>query len=914
MTDKELIEDIDKVDSKRNIVIKGARQHNLKNINVVIPRNTFTVITGVSGSGKSSLAFDTLYAEGQRRYVESLSSYARQFLARLEKPEVDYIKGISPAIAIEQKVITRNPRSTVGTTTEIYDFLKIFYARVGQIYSPVTGKLVQIDSTDEVVEQILKQEGKKGIVYVSSKYLKSKEISELIAEGYSRGRINNDFVKLQDLKNTDKGKFDLVLDRFTVSNNSDFISLIKDSIDLVYEFTDGYCSIDIYDGEKVKTYQFSKHLEADGVVFEEPSINLFNFNSPTGACPKCEGFGQILGISEDLVIPDKTLSLFNNAVIPWKSESNSKYLQQFLLKASEKGFPIHKPYLELTLEQKRLLWKGDKQVKGIDDFFDYLQSKIYKIQNRVLISRYKGKTICNECEGSRLKKEALCVKIDGKTIAEVGAFSIKEALIWISTLKLNAHGIKVSERILAELKSRLTFLNDVGVGYITLNRSANTLSGGESQRINLAGSLGSALVGALYVLDEPSIGLHPKDTQKLIGVLKQLNALGNTVIVVEHDEDIMRSANYIIDIGPKAGSLGGEVVYQGDIKNMLKCNTLTANYLNKKLNIEPRKSAALFNKKITLKNAYKNNLKIQEISIPLNCLCVITGVSGSGKSTLLLEELVPEIKSHLAFKKSEKLSGDLNLIQHLEYVDQNPIGRSSRSNPTTYVKAFDDIRTLYSNLPMSKLRDYKPGFFSLNVPGGRCENCQGEGYVAVEMQFMADLKIKCTECAGKKFKDEILEAKYHDKNISELLDLTVDDAIVFFYENANSKKTSLEDKIIQKLQPLQDVGLGYIKLGQSSSTLSGGEAQRVKLAYFLVKGNSQKNTLFIFDEPTTGLHFHDVKQLLQSFYQLIEQGNSIIVIEHNMDVARCADWLIELGPEGGTNGGQIMYQGKEFFK
>ena len=855
------------------------------------------------------MAFDTLYAEGQRRYVESLSSYARQFLSRLDKPEVDYIKGISPAIAIEQKVISKNSRSSVGTITEVYDFLKIFYARLGKVTSPVTGKEVAIQSTDQVVHDLCSHLGAKAIVYAQAQYLQNKEISDLIAEGYSRARFKGEFCTLESLNKKDKGHFDLILDRIKVSDDTDAISAVKDSIEDVYLITGGYCAVDVWEGEKVITLSFSEHMEEDGVLFEEPHVNLFNYNSPTGACPTCEGFGHTLGISESLVVPDQSKSVYQGAVACWNTANQLRWKHQFISDASELGFPIHRPYSELSEDQKELLWKGDSSVLGIDDFFAHKQKKIYKIQNRVLIAKYKGRTLCPSCKGSKLRKEALYVKIKGTSIAEVSSMSIQQAHQWISELKFSGDDLKIADRLLHEISKRLEFLINVGVPYVTLNRPASTLSGGESQRINLASSLGSSLVGALYVLDEPSIGLHPKDTAKLIKVLKQLNQLGNTVVVVEHDEDIIRAASYMIDIGPLAGSLGGELVFQGKVSQMLTSNSLTSKYLNGQLKVGGKKKKRVSNKKITLKHAYQNNLKIKELSFPLNSLTVIMGMSGSGKSTLLLQELVPELNAYLNNGSASKLSGDLELVEHLEYVSQNPIGRSSRSNPVTYIKAYDDIRGLFSSQPMAKLRGYKPGFFSLNVPGGRCENCHGEGYVTVEMQFMADLRIKCTECKGKKFKDEILEVLYHGHSIGDLLALTVNQALSLFQKNATNKKNSFESKIINKMTPLKEVGLSYIKLGQSSSTLSGGEAQRVKLAFFLIKGNLQKHTLFIFDEPTTGLHFHDVNQLLGSFEQLVEQGHTVLVIEHNMDVAKSSDHLIELGPEGGDQGGELTFQG-----
>lgn len=907
--------DIEEVDARRNILVKGARQHNLKNIDVVIPRNVFTVITGVSGSGKSTLAFDTLYAEGQRRYVESLSSYARQFLARLDKPEVEYIKGISPAIAIEQKVVSKNARSSVGTTTEVYDYLKILFARLGKIISPITGKEVRSESIDDVVKELLTHSGEKGIVYVQAKYIKDKEVKDLIADGYSRARKQGVFYKLEELSEKDKGTFDLVVDRFKVTDEEDFISSVNDSIEDVYLLTNGYCAIDIWKEEQVVSLFFSEHIEEDGVLYEPPHVNLFNHNSPTGACPTCEGYGKTLGISESLVVPDVTKSVYEGAVACWNTKNQLKWKYSFIKNSAECGFPIHKPYRELNEAQKELLWKGAAGVRGIDAFFAHKQKKIYKIQNRVLMSKYKGRTLCPDCQGGKLKKEALYIKINEQSIADVAQMTIDQAHQWITGLNFKGDEFKIAERLLTEITNRLQFLLNVGVPYISLDRSTSTLSGGESQRINLASSLGSSLVGALYVLDEPSIGLHPKDTQRLIKVLKQLNQLGNTVVVVEHDEDIIRSASYLVDIGPFAGNLGGEVVYQGPVGQMLNGKSLTAQYLNGEMEVQRQAKKQKSKKAISLSNAFLHNLQIKKVTFPLNTLTVIMGVSGSGKSTLLLEELVPEIRFYLSSGITNKLTGDYNLLESLEYVNQNPIGRSSRSNPATYIKVYDDIRALFAALPMSKLRGYKAGFFSLNVPGGRCENCQGEGAVAVEMQFMADLKIKCTECEGKKFKDDILEVEYKGHSIGDVLNLTVAQAIDLFNIDQVAKNNSAL-KIVTKLKSLEAVGLSYIKLGQSSSTLSGGEAQRVKLAFFLIKGNVKKNTLFIFDEPTTGLHFHDVNQLLTSFSLLVELGHSVIVIEHNMDVAKCADHLIELGPEGGDKGGRVTFEGSPaiFFK
>ena len=899
--------EVEALDPRKHIIIKGARLHNLKHIDVAIPRNSFTVITGVSGSGKSTLAFDTLYAEGQRRYVESLSAYARQFLARLEKPEVDYIKGISPAIAIEQKVVSSNSRSTVGTVTEIHDFLKILFARVGEIFSPKTGKPIKAQSVDDIVEELSAYEGERAIVYIQPEYLQEHTVESLLAEGYSRGRKGEEFIELSAMKSKDLVDFDLVLDRVKLQFDEDAVSSLKDSLEEGYAITEGYIWVDFYEKQGIKSLSFSSHYEEDGLTFEQPSMNLFNFNSPTGACPTCEGYGNTLGISEELVIPDVSLSVYDGAVAPWRTPANKKYRSAFIKSAAAFDFPIHKPYFELSTAQKEMLWKGTVGLKGIDAFFARKQEKIYKIQNRVLLSRYKGRTICPSCKGKKLRQEALSVKVDGKDIGEVNSMTIGDALTWITNLKLDHRQQQIAERLIDEIQSRLQFLVNVGVPYIALDRSSATLSGGESQRINLASSLGSSLVGALYVLDEPSIGLHPRDTKKLVSVLEALNKIGNTVVVVEHDADIMEASDYIIDIGPLAGTLGGELVYQGWTKDLRKSKGLTAQYLNGALQVGEIPKPKTFKKFIELKNAVKHNLKVKSVKFPLNALCAIAGVSGSGKSTLLLEELVPELKRYFNGAPAPKISGNLDLIDGLEYVDQNPIGRSSRSNPVTYIKAYDDIRTLYASQPLAKMRAYKAGVFSVNVPGGRCETCQGDGYVTVEMQFMADLHLKCSECGGKKFKEEVLEVEHQGKNISQLLEMTVEDALNLF--SSVKKKDRAVEKIVEKLSALKDVGLSYVKLGQSSSTLSGGEAQRVKLAYFLIKGNTKKNTLFIFDEPTTGLHFHDVNQLLISLKALIEQGHSIIVIEHNADVIRNADHLIELGPDGGDKGGEIVFEG-----
>jgi excinuclease ABC subunit A len=893
------------------ILIAGARLNNLKNIDVAIPRGTFTVITGLSGSGKSTLAFDTLYAEGQRRYVESLSSYARQFLARLEKPEVDYIKGISPAIAIEQKVITRNPRSTVGTSTEIYELLKLLFARIGKVIHPKTGEEVKIDETDDVVKFLAKNEDKRGILYIPNNLLSEFTPEALIAQGFSRGRQNEKFLPLEDIQETEP--FDLVIDRFSVNaTDEDWLSSIGDSIELAFNISEGYCLVDIYEGNEVsEKKQFSKDLIKDGIEFMTPDLQLFNFNSPIGACPECEGFGQILGISEDLVIPDKSLSLYDYCVAPWKGSKMGQWRRQVINNAHHVDFPVHTAYKDLSAEQKDFLWNGSSHFKGINDFFDHLRQKLYKIQNRVLISRYKGRTDCHVCKGSRLRKEALYVQVAGKNIGQINRMTIRDAYGFFKSIELDSEDLKIADRIIKETLQRLTFLKNVGVEYIALDRLSNSLSGGESQRINLATSLGSSLVGATYILDEPSIGLHPLDTQHLIGVIKSLNENGNTVLVVEHDEEIIRSAAYIIDIGPKAGRNGGEVVYQGSAKKMLGTDTITADYLNGKRKVT--RPAFNYNPKhfIHLEKCYKHNLKVDSIKFPLYGLTVVCGVSGSGKSTLILEELVPALRKHIDQGGKEQVSGDLSHIQDIVYVDQNPIGKSSRSNPVTYVKAFDEIRTLFSKQALSKMRGYKPGHFSLNVPGGRCEKCQGEGEITVEMQFMADIKVKCEECNGKKYKKDVLEVLYQDKSINDILEMTIDEAIELFQKKAkdDGKKKTTEQKILDKMLPLQKVGLGYVQVGQSSSTLSGGEAQRVKLAYFLIKGNVGGNTLFIFDEPTTGLHFEDINLLLVAFNELLEKEHHVLVIEHNLDVIRAADHIIEIGPGGGDAGGKITFEG-----
>ncbi|MFD1061751.1 excinuclease ABC subunit UvrA [Winogradskyella litorisediminis] len=898
---------------KTNIIIKGAKLHNLKNIDVIIPRNKLVVITGLSGSGKSSLAFDTLYAEGQRRYVESLSSYARQFLGRLNKPKVDYIKGIAPAIAIEQKVNSTNPRSTVGTTTEIYDYLKLLFARIGKTYSPISGDLVKKHRTTDVIEYIKTFEERTKLLLLSPIILEEgrsieNKLETLQKQGYARVKIKEDVVRIDDaLERKLKSAKDvyLVVDRIVFQNEEDFLNRLADAVETAFFEGVGTCIIESLDDKKQKV--FNNRFELDGMTFLEPNAHLFSFNNPYGACPKCEGYGDVIGIDEDLVIPNTALSIYENAVFPWRGESMSWYRDQLVNNSHKFNFPIHKPFFELTDAQKALVWKGNKYFEGLDSFFAELESKAYKIQNRVMLSRYRGKTKCNVCKGKRLREEASYVKIADKTIMDLVDLPLDELANFFKDLKLNEHDTKIAKRLLKEINTRLEFLENVGLNYLTLNRKSNTLSGGESQRINLATSLGSSLVGSTYILDEPSIGLHPKDTERLIKVLKSLRDLGNTVIVVEHDEDIMKAADEIIDIGPEAGTFGGNVVATGTFNDIIAANTLTAGYLNGKLEIELPKKRRTSKYNIEIIGARENNLKNINVNFPLNMLSVITGVSGSGKSTLVKKILYPAVQKKLTGFGDKpgqytELKGNFSNIESVEFVDQNPIGRSSRSNPVTYIKAYDDIRSLFASQKLSKIRNYQAKHFSFNVDGGRCETCKGEGEVTIEMQFMADVHLTCETCNGKRFKKEVLEVKFEDKSIDDILNMTIDDAVAFF-------NTHKQDKIERKLQPLKDVGLGYVTLGQSSSTLSGGEAQRIKLASFLGKGSRGDTTLFIFDEPTTGLHFHDIKKLLKSFQALIEIGHSIIVIEHNIDLIKCADYIIDLGPEGGKNGGRLVAQG-----
>lgn len=904
-------------DSEKYIYIKGARVHNLKNIDLKIPRNKLIVITGLSGSGKSSLAFDTLYAEGQRRYVESLSAYARQFLGRIDKPEVDFIKGIPPAIAIEQKVNTRNPRSTVGTSTEIYDYLKLLFARIGKTFSPVSNTLVKRHTITDVVNFVLSQEEGVPVMILSEMHNGDRSIKEqleiLSQQGFSRIESNRTVLKIFDvLENlsliSSKEPIHIVIDRIRVSFDEDTRNRIADSLQTAFYEGHGECLISI--DSDPNYHRFSNLFEADGIVFEDPNVHTFSFNNPVGACPKCEGFGKVIGIDEDLVIPNKTLSIYDEAIVCWKGDKMQEWKNQLIYSAEKFEFPIHRPYFELTDAQKQLLWTGNKHFKGLNEFFEYLESKQYKIQYRVMLSRYRGKTTCPDCRGTRLKKEAGYVKIAEKSIQDLVLMPISDLNDFFLNLNLQDAEAKIAQRLLIEIKNRLRFLSDVGLGYLTLNRLSSSLSGGESQRINLATSLGSSLVGSLYILDEPSIGLHSRDTELLIKVLKQLRDLGNTVIVVEHDEDIMLAADEVIDIGPFAGRLGGEVVFQGNISQLKKSEEgFTAQYISGKLSIPVPTIRKKWNNYIEIIGARENNLKGINVKFPLNIMSVITGVSGSGKSSLVKTILYPALKKHYGGYSDKSghfdaLKGDLHLIENIEFVDQNPIGKSSRSNPVTYLKAYDEIRKLYADQKASKYSGFQASHFSFNIDGGRCDECQGEGIIKVEMQFMADVYLQCESCKGRRFKSEILDVKYRGKSIHDVLEMTVNEATEFF----SSLKGNTEKKIIQRLQPLIDVGLGYIKLGQSSSTLSGGESQRVKLASFLAKEKSEP-CLFIFDEPTTGLHFHDIHTLMKSFNALISRGHTLVIIEHNMEIIKCADWLIDLGPEGGNNGGRIVFEG-----
>ncbi|WP_314200604.1 excinuclease ABC subunit UvrA [Capnocytophaga sputigena] len=895
----------------KEILIKGAKLHNLKDITVGIPRNKLVVITGLSGSGKSSLAFDTLYAEGQRRYVESLSSYARQFLGKLDKPKVDNIVGIAPAIAIQQKVNTSNPRSTVGTSTEVYDYLKLLFARIGKTYSPISGQEVKKHTVTDVVDAIMRYpEGTKLLLLAPVNIPKDRNVEQvlklLLQQGYARILHKEEIIRLEE-DNLPKnlGNFQLVVDRVIVRHDEDFQHRLADAVDTAFFEGKGECYIQEIDGV-VQTH-FSNRFELDGITFLEPNVHLFSFNNPYGACPKCDGYGDTIGLDEDLIVPNTGLSVYEKAIYPWRGETMGSYLDQLVNNAYKFDFPIHKPWFELTDKQKQLVWDGNKYFTGLTDFFKELEDKSYKIQNRVLLARYRGKTRCHECHGKRLRKEANYVKIAGKSISDLVELPIEELQIFFKELKLNDYEQEVAKRLLLEINNRLQFLADVGLGYLTLNRKSNTLSGGESQRINLATSLGSSLVGSMYILDEPSIGLHPRDTERLIGVLKSLRDLGNTVIVVEHDEDIMKAADYIIDIGPEAGTHGGEVVAAGTYKELLKADTLTGKYLSGRLAIEVPKKRRTSPQHITLVGCRENNLKNIDVTFPLDMLTVVTGVSGSGKSTLVKKLLYPAIQKELDLGGEKigqftKIEGKYKHLQSVEFVDQNPIGKSTRSNPITYIKAYDDIRALFANQKLAKMRNFQSKHFSFNVDGGRCEVCKGEGEVTIEMQFMADVHLTCEACGGKRFKKEVLEVMYEGKNIDDLLNTTIDDAVAFFQKHKQTK-------IAEKLKPLQDVGLGYVTLGQSSSTLSGGEAQRIKLASFLSKSDSKEKVLFIFDEPTTGLHFHDIRKLLDSLQALIEKGHSVIIIEHNTEMIKSADYVIDLGLEGGAKGGNLVATG-----
>jgi len=904
--------DLSSVSPKENIIIKGARLHNLKNIDVVIPRNKLVVITGLSGSGKSTLAFDTLYAEGQRRYVESLSSYARQFLGKLHKPKVDYIKGIAPAIAIEQKVNSTNPRSTVGTSTEIYDYIKLLFARIGNTYSPISGEIVKKHTVTDVTNFVktFKEETKLlllcPIVINEDRDLKT-VLKVLSQQGYARIKYEDQIYRIDDIP-TDKNNYNdlkLVIDRVVVKDDEDFYNRLSDAIQTAFFEGNGVCVIQ--DVSNNTLTEFNNKFELDGILFYEPNTHFFSFNNPYGACSTCEGYGDVVGIDEDLVIPNTGISIYNDAIYPFRTDAYKHYKDELITHAYKYDIPIHKPWFELTEEQKNLVWKGNKSFYGIHHFFSALEEKSYKIQNRVMLSRYRGKTICSTCDGKRLRKEANYVKVGNKTISDLVTLPLDELSVFFKQLKLNKYEEKIGKRLLTEINNRLDFLKNVGLDYLTLNRTSNSLSGGESQRINLATSLGSSLVGSMYILDEPSIGLHPKDTKRLINVLQDLRDLGNTVIVVEHDEDIMKAADYIIDIGPEAGTFGGKIVAEGNFEDILKSNSLTAKYLTEEFKIEIPTKRRSFKNYIQVLGARENNLKNINTKFPLESLTVITGVSGSGKSTLVKKILYPALQKKM-MGYGEKVGqhtdviGDFGQIKHIEFINQNPIGRSSRSNPVTYIKAYDDIRALLSSQKISKIRNYKPKHFSFNVDGGRCEVCKGEGVVTIEMQFMADVHLQCDDCKGKRFKKEVLEVNFEGKNIDDILNSTIDDAVAFFIEHQQTK-------IANKLKPLQDVGLGYVQLGQSSSTLSGGEAQRIKLASFLVKGTTKDKALFIFDEPTTGLHFHDIKKLLASFNALLDKGHSILVIEHNIELIKCADYIIDLGLEGGKKGGQLIFEG-----
>ena len=909
--------DISKLDPKEYILIKGAKLHNLKNIDLAIPKNKLIVITGMSGSGKSTLAFDTLYAEGQRRYVESLSSYARQFLGKLDKPQVDYIHGIAPAIAIQQKVNSTNPRSTVGTSTEIYDYLKLLYARIGKTYSPISGDLVQKDSVTDVIDFMKSYDADSKFILriklvIPEERTFSEHLSILQQQGFTRLSVDDNQVKIEDLISFNfepqaENKVYLVIDRIAIPQDAEesFYHRLADSIETAFFEGKGEIELQLIEENLIKV--FSNKFEADGMIFNEPNTHFFSFNNPYGACPTCEGYGKVIGIDEDLVVPNKALSIYEDAIVAWKGEKMSEWKMHFMKFASALDFPIHKPYFELTDDQKDILWRGQGKWEGLDGFFKMVEQNTYKIQYRVMLSRYRGKTTCPTCRGRRLRNETDYVKINDRSISQLVDLPLNELNEFFQSIEFTEFDRQVANRIIYEIGSRLQFLLDVGLDYLTLNRASNTLSGGESQRINLATSLGSSLVGSMYILDEPSIGLHSKDTERFVTILHRLRDLGNTVIVVEHDEDIMKAADYIIDIGPEAGTNGGHVVFEGTYDQLLQADTLTAGYLNGQLEIEVPKSRIKPQNYLKVLGARENNLKNIDVKFPLNMLTVITGVSGSGKSTLMKEILTPALERHFEIfgnriGEHDGVVGDLDRLNGIELIDQNPIGKSTRSNPVTYVKAYDDIRTLFANTKASKLNGFQAKHFSFNVDGGRCDACKGEGTITIEMQFMADVDLICEECNGERFKKSVLEVKYEGLSISDILNLTIDEAIEFFSSH-NQKK------IVDKIKPLQDVGLGYVKLGQSSSTLSGGEAQRVKLAYFLTKGETSEKTLFIFDEPSTGLHFHDIQKLIKALRALIDLGHSVFVIEHNMDIVKVADWVIDLGPEGGKKGGYLVAEG-----
>lgn len=906
-----MTKDIENADPKKHIIIKGARVHNLKNVNVIIPRNKLVVVTGVSGSGKSSLTIDTLYAEGQRRYVESLSSYARQFLMRMDKPDVDYIKGISPAIAIEQKVITRTSRSTVGTLTEIYDYLRLLFARIGKTYSPISGNIVKKHTVSDVVDYITSlKEGTKVQVFIPFEVKDGRtpqeQLAVLLQKGFTRIDIDGTLTRIEEVKlrkNAVTTHVKVLIDRLVVRDDEDTRTRAADSAQTSFSESMGDCIVEIIGGE---SRAFNSRFELDGITFEEPNAHFFNFNNPYGACKRCEGFGRVIDIDEHLVIPNRSLSVYEGAIVAWRGEKMKLYQEELVKNSHKFDFPIHRAIKDLSPEEYDLLWKGNKYFQGLDDFFVMLEQSSHKIQYRVMLSRYRGRTKCKDCYGTRLRKDAQYVKITEKSIADLVLMPIKQLHFFFEQIQLNEYETEVAKRILLEVQNRLKIMKDIGLGYLTLNRLSSTLSGGETQRINLTRSLGSNLTNSMYILDEPSIGLHPRDTQRLIRVLKELRNLGNTVVIVEHEEDIIRSADYIIDMGPMAGHLGGEVVFEGEPALLLDSKlSLTADYLLGRKEVAVPEHRRKVVNSITIHHASHHNLKDISATFPLNAITVVSGVSGSGKTSLVKDILYPSLKRHFegagnAPGTHKEITGDLSSLSKIEMISQNPLGRSSRSNPVTYIKAYDAIRDLFSKMHLSKVNGFKPKHFSFNVEGGRCESCKGEGYVTIEMQFLADVRLKCEECEGKRFKPEVIEVEYKGKNIHDVLEMSVDEAIDFFVDRPD---------VVGKIQPLQDVGLGYVKLGQSSSTLSGGEAQRVKLASYLGKGRSTNPILFIFDEPSTGLHFNDIKKLLAAFNALVESGHTIVIVEHNMDIIKCADWLIDLGPDGGDEGGYLLYQG-----